>query len=590
MSTQVKNDEKITDAFGAMGNPSAEMMTKLNRFQTILNGQNQNNKKAGARFGPDVLKMIPNKITKEDGFNVAKVLPGPMWKTNHEFEKVVEQIGIGAVTGRSGTNHIRWMKIQDEIAKDDSVLAQDKRSINFVIPRVMISDSELPFLCNCVIVCNPEDCARLAKNHVIKQPNFTPILFQSLIATTDADHWKKQRNHLADVFLPIKSLKNIFNVSRDRAEKCADIMGELMSKQGKYGVQVHEFFLHEAQAQLQMALFGLDEDYMEKTNKKIRDGFAGINPDVNYLRDVTLEMMRKVGENPNYATASDPEVIRGEKDIFGPISKAVYNASKELDLNLPDQFGNMMLILFAGHDTTAHTMTWFSYEMARNPDIQQRIHQECDRFFKELNGRKMVYEDCEKLPFLTKCVMETLRLWPAVANGTFRELQYDDFVIGPNGKEVMLPKGTYVQVQSILRHRSEKLWGPDALKFNPDRDWGEDEIWDNGHFRGYNPSSKRFSPFTYAPRDCLGKNFAQMEMRTILANVFYRYHFTLSEPYAKFDEKTAGFPLENLQATVGPRDITPEGLEATKRRFDNGQTPQMAMYLKVNARQPSSSL
>ncbi len=99
-----------------------------------------------------------------------------------------------------------------------------------------------------------------------------------------------------------------------------------------------------------------------------------------------------------------------------------------------------------------------------------------------------------------------------------------------------------------------------------------------------------FSPFTYAPRDCLGKNFAQMEMRTILANVFYRYHFTLSEPYAKFDEKTAGFPLENLQATVGPRDITPEGLEATKRRFDNGQTPQMAMYLKVNARQPSSSL
>ena len=119
MSTQVKNDEKITDAFGAMGNPSAEMMTKLNRFQTILNGQNQNNKKAGARFGPDVLKMIPNKITKEDGFNVAKVLPGPMWKTNHEFEKVVEQIGIGAVTGRSGTNHIRWMKIQDEIAKDD---------------------------------------------------------------------------------------------------------------------------------------------------------------------------------------------------------------------------------------------------------------------------------------------------------------------------------------------------------------------------------------------------------------------------------------------------------------------------------------
>ncbi len=36
-------------------------------------------------------------------------------------------------------------------------------------------------------------------------------------------------------------------------------------------------------------------------------------------------------------------------------------------MNLLDRFGNMMLILFAGHDTTAHTMTWLTYELARNP-------------------------------------------------------------------------------------------------------------------------------------------------------------------------------------------------------------------------------
>ena len=41
-----------------------------------------------------------------------------------------------------------------------------------------------------------------------------------------------------------------------------------MSKNaGKYGVQMHEFYLHEAQAQLQLALFGLDEEFMERTNK-----------------------------------------------------------------------------------------------------------------------------------------------------------------------------------------------------------------------------------------------------------------------------------------------------------------------------------
>ena len=79
-----------------------------------------------------------------------------------------------------------------------------------------------------------------------------------------------------------------------------------------------------------------------------------------------LQMIEKVGQNPSYASATDPEVIDGSKKIHGPLSKSVFKASQELDLNLQDQFGNMMLILFAGHDTTAHTMTWLTYEMAKD--------------------------------------------------------------------------------------------------------------------------------------------------------------------------------------------------------------------------------
>ena len=65
-------------------------------------------------------------------------------------------------------------------------------------------------------------------------------------------------------------------------------------------------------------------------------------------------------------------------------------------MNLKDQFGNMMLILFAGHDTTAHTMTWMTYELAKHPEHQARLHAEVDALFAALGGRDMVYEDCEK--------------------------------------------------------------------------------------------------------------------------------------------------------------------------------------------------
>jgi cytochrome P450 len=293
----------------------------------------------------------------------------------------------------------------------------------------------------------------------------------------------------------------------------------LQQRAGVNGVQMHEFFLHEAQAQLQMALFGMDEHFMEQTNQGIRDAFAGINPDENYAKDMCLTMLDKVGENEAFACASDEEVMQHGKPVFGPLSKSVDRAGKELGMNLKDQFGNMMLILFAGHDTTAHTMTWLTYELARHPDHQARLHAEVDQFFAELGEREMEYEDCSKLPFMSRCVMETLRLWPAVATGTYRELQFADTVKGVDGTPVHLPKGTYVHVQTWTRHRSEGLWGPDAAEWNPDRAFVQGEVWDGQPFMGYNPATKRFSPFTYEPRDCLGKNFAQMEMRTIMANV-----------------------------------------------------------------------
>ena len=58
--------------------------------------------------------------------------------------------------------------------------------------------------------------------------------------------------------------------------------------------------------------------------------------------------------------------------------------------------------LSAGHDTTAHTMTWLTYELARNPKYQRRVQQEVDAMFDGLNGQPMKYEDCKKLPFLTR--------------------------------------------------------------------------------------------------------------------------------------------------------------------------------------------
>ena len=195
--------------------------------------------------------------------------------------------------------------------------------------------------------------------------------------------------------------------------------------------------------------------------------------------------------------------------------------------------------------------------------------------------------------------METLRLWTAVPNGTFRELQYDDYVKGPGGKPTLLKKGTYVQIVNAMRQRNTTLWGPDAMDFNPDREFRDDEIWGGESFKGFNPSSERFSPFTFQPRDCLGKNFAQMEMRTILANLFKRFTFELSEPYKNYNYDRDG-PLGVPGGTMGPKDLTPEGIARTKENLSKppgqqnagvgGSNTVMGMWLHVKERTTKSRL
>lgn len=153
-----------------------------------------------------------------------------------------------------------------------------------------------------------------------------------------------------------------------------------------------------------------------------------------------------------------------------------------------------------------------------------------------------------------------------------------------------MPKGTYVQIVNFMRQRNPTYWGTDVETFNPDREFSDSEIWGGEPFRASNPQSGRFSPFTFTPRECLGKNFAQMEMRTILSNVFRNFTFELSEPYAKYDRSRDG-PIENAGGTMGPRDLTPEGLANTKQRLAKGSGPQMAMYLKaIPRRVPHSKL
>jgi cytochrome P450 len=167
-----------------------------------------------------------------------------------------------------------------------------------------------------------------------------------------------------------------------------------------------------------------------------------------------------------------------------------------------------------------------------------------------------------------------------VPQGTFRQLAFDDMVhVGE--EKVKVPKGTYVQILNWTRHRNPDLWGDTVLDFNPEREFSDAELWHGKGLAAYNPHSERFSPFTHPPRDCIGKNFAQMEARTILLHILRKYSFELAEPYKTWvrehPEEVPRYLGVNL-GTMGPRDLTRPALV---KYFDGYEKPPLGMHCHI---------
>ena len=419
-----------------------------------------------------------------------------------------------------GNNHVFISKILEDL---------NNPSANICLPLLNQWLGE-PSIDNLVIINHPDDAERIAKIHIKKAPIFKSLLNDSIISTTDNDDWSNQRDLMNPAFLPNLSLKEIFPDSLMRAMGSNDLLNKMSSNYTK-PVNMSEFFLNETQAQLQKAMFGFSDDFEQKTNKKIRDVFAGKN--VEYLDEFVSSALKETHLSS------------------GPASKIFQDSSVIQDpLVLQKNIGNMILFAFAGHDTTGHTLTWLLYELCKYPNHKQRLIEEIDQYW--LKYDEPTYDSFYELPFMTKCITETLRLWPALANGTYRELERDEKIKGINGELVNLEKGTYVQIMSWTRHRNKDLWS-DPHTFNPDREFLDKEIWHNKGFGGYNVQSHRFSPFTYGPRNCLGKNFSHMEMRLILLHIFKDHDFTLSDKQALTvdDKKYMG----TNTFTLGPTDI-----------------------------------
>ena len=167
-----------------------------------------------------------------------------------------------------------------------------------------------------------------------------------------------------------------------------------------------------------------------------------------------------------------------------------------------------MTIFLAGHETTANALTWTWYLLSQSPEIERRLHEEIDRV---LAGRLPTVADVDCLPYTTRVVTESMRLYPPawlVGRRAVNEYSIDGYPVPPRSIVVM---------SQWIVHRDPRHY-PEPERFDPDR-------WTPA-FKAALPRFAYF-PFGGGPRQCIGESFAWMELVLVLATIAQRWRFDL---------------------------------------------------------------
>lgn len=120
----------------------------------------------------------------------------------------------------------------------------------------------------------------------------------------------------------------------------------------------------------------------------------------------------------------------------------------------------------AGSDTTAISLRSIIYHLLKNPQHMATLRQEIDQAAKENRlSDPVTMAEAEKLPFLQACILEGLRIHPAVGGLLPRKVPKGGAVIAG----VFMPEGHIVGSTAWVVNRIKSVYGQDAGEFNPQR-------------------------------------------------------------------------------------------------------------------------
>ncbi|GAB1315434.1 hypothetical protein MFIFM68171_05644 [Madurella fahalii] len=198
-------------------------------------------------------------------------------------------------------------------------------------------------------------------------------------------------------------------------------------------------------------------------------------------------------------------------DIFSWILDAYRKGSKTKQdrLNL---HGDAQLIVIAGSDSVAATLTHTFFHLAHDPVLVQRLQSEFDAL------PNLEHDNLLTVAHLDAVINEAMRLHPPVPSGTQRVTPEEGLQIGKH----YIPGDVIVQVPSYTVFRDERCFVL-PNEFIPERWTTRPELVKD---------KSVFIPFNAGPYACVGKRLAMLEMRRLIAEILWRYDVSVAPDHS----------------------------------------------------------
>ncbi|KAG8779245.1 hypothetical protein FRC15_010281 [Serendipita sp. 397] len=274
--------------------------------------------------------------------------------------------------------------------------------------------------------------------------------------------------------------------------------------------------------------------------RDVRDAF---NDFKNYMSDM-IETRKQQAEEDRRA------------DLLSNLIAGAALENSEMETTSQHSFGddelvgNVFIFLFAGHETTAHSLAFTLALLSVHQDVQQKLYDSLISIVTE--GKQPTYGDIVRWSYGLAVIYEALRLYsPVPAYPKHAAEDYNVVTYSNDGKNtpipVSIPKGTHILINIAGLHYNPKYW-KDPHDFRPERFMGD-----------YNRDA--FFSFAAGPRSCMGRRFSETEALTFLAVLVLNYRFegTPLNEQETVEERNARL----LRWKMGSLTLYPEKLPLT---------------------------